>query len=226
MPLLKSSADLLFALKKLGYLREDSPPFWWKGAGEFEVVVGAILTQQTKWENVQKSLLNLKKHNRLSLQTLNSLDHTSLSLMIKPSGFYNKKAKVLKDLTKAILRDFGDFDTFKMEVSREWLLEQKGVGRESADSILCYGCKREVMVVDNYTNRLLEAFGYEFESYDELQEWVVEGIQNKIKDIKSLYKGEVNSFTIYSRFHGKIVEYMKENFRAKSLNIAILEEVL
>ncbi len=224
--MLSSSYDLWQALRELGYLREDLPEYWWDGVGEFRVVVGSILTQQAKWESVEKSLDNLQMHDLLSLKKIAMCDLTQLANLIKPSGFYNKKAKVLKDLSQNILDEFGDFESFKEGVSREWLLEQRGIGFESADSILCYGCKRDVMVVDAYTNRLLREFGYEFESYDELQEWIVRGIESNMDKISLAYKCEVNCFTIYSRFHGKIVEYCKDNSLKNRVLIDRLMEVL
>jgi endonuclease-3 related protein len=221
--MLNSSYDLWLALRKLGYLDRESEPFWWKGTGEFEVVIGAILTQQAKWENVEKSLQNLKDYDLFSIS---ELDLSTLATLIKPSGFYNKKAKVLKELSKAIIDEFGDFESFKEGVSREWLLSQKGIGFESADSILCYGCKRDVMVVDAYTDRILRAFGYEFESYDELQEWVVLGIESNFDKIIEAYNKEVDIFTILSRFHGKIVEYAKENTKERKALVDSIKSVL
>ncbi len=206
------SFELLKTLKTHYSIKE---PYWWKGAGEFEVVVGSVLTQQSKWENVELSLQNLKKFDHLSLEKIASCEEGILQQMIKPSGFYRKKAKVLKVLCKNIINDFGDFENFAYEVNREWLLAQKGIGRESADSILNYGCKKEAMVVDSYTSRLLEHFGYEFESYDELQEWIVDGVDGRVD---GLYGKHMPLAQIYARFHGKIVEFCKEHLRGKNIS--------
>ncbi len=224
--MLSSSYELWYALKALGYLQEGSEPYWWKGTGSFEVIVGAILTQQSRWESVEKSLENLRQADLLELDRFVEADERQIVEAIKPSGFYNKKGVVLKALVKNIKKDFDNFEYFKEEVDREWLLEQKGIGFESADSILCYGCMRPVMVVDNYTVRLLGEFGYRFESYDALQEWMADGIFSQCDKIKSHYKEEVNCFTIASRFHGKVVEYVKSHTKAKSLSIEKLQEVL
>jgi endonuclease-3 related protein len=204
-----SSFEILEALKKENLLKDTTDENWWPNSGTFEVIVGAILTQQTKWQKVEKSLENLREQGVLELEKLAQIDGKVLATLIKPSGFYNTKAKRLKDLCKAIVRDFGDFENFQKSVSREWLLEQKGVGEESADAILCYACFREVFVVDNYTNKLLKSLGYDFESYMELQEWMVSGIESNLDKVYTLYDSEVNLFTIYSRFHGKIVEFSK-----------------
>ncbi len=207
--MLNSSFEILEALKKADLLKDTVHPYWWPNCGTFEVVVGAILTQQTKWEKVEHSLQNLRDNNFLELEKIAELDSDILARLIKPSGFYNTKAKRLKALCGAIIEEFGDFENFQTAVSRAWLLEQKGVGQESADAILCYACKREVFVVDNYTNKLLKSLGYDFESYEELQEWIVSGIESNLDNISKLYNCEVDLFTIYSRFHGKIVELGK-----------------
>ena len=222
-PMLRDSYALWLALKEQGYLAKDSPPYWWPNVGTFEVVIGAILTQQSKWEKVEKSLENLKNANLCSLEALSESSIMIVESMIHPSGFYRKKAKVLHDLAHAITKDFGDFETFVMEVSREWLLAQKGIGFESADAILCYACKRDVMVVDNYTNKLLQALGYDFENYAALQEWLMQGIEENYNQISRDYEN-CSYFTIYSRFHGKIVEYMKENVRV-NVNESLLNKV-
>ena len=224
--MLSSSYDLYRGLRELGFLGEDSHPYWWRSVGEFEVVLGAILTQQSRWESVEKSLENLQKNDALTLEGIARLEINDLATLIKPSGFYNNKAKVLKNLINHIKEDFIDFESFKETVSREWLLRQKGIGQESADSILCYACKREVMVVDSYTNRLVSAFGYDFESYEELQEWMIEGIESNFEEISSTYNNAKDLFTIYSRFHGKIVEYVKRKKRKKVLDLSDLKQVL
>ena len=199
-----NSYELLMELRDKNLLR-NSPKHWWPNYGSFEVVVGAILTQNTKWENVKSALNNLEDN--LEIEKIASFEPLSLAEMIKPAGFYNQKAKRLIALSRNILRDFGDFETFKEEVSRDWLLAQKGVGFETADSILCYGCSREIMVVDSYTKRLLKKAGYEFESYDELREWCERGIEENWNKIDEIYENDLN--LCFARFHGKIVEFMK-----------------
>ena len=186
-------------------------------------MVGAILTQQTRWEKVELSLARLKKNDLLNLESLASIDQEVLAALIKPSGFYNTKAKNLKKLCQNIYEEYESFEDFCLHVNRDWLLSQKGIGQESADSILCYACKKEVMVVDSYTNRLVSKFGYEFESYQELQEWLISGIESNFEKIANLYNNEVDLNTIYARFHGKIVEFCKENSKGKEIDIGTLE---
>ena len=221
---MQSSYDLLCALKSLGYLQSTRDPLWWPRSGTFEVIIGAILTQQTKWERVEESLANLKEGGLLSLEALSRAEVGQIATLIKPSGFYNTKAQRVQMLCTHILDDFGTFEAFQDKVSREWLLAQKGIGMESADSILCYGCGREVFVVDSYTQRLLGALGYSFKDYVQLQEWMQEGIETNLKKIKDIYKYEIKLHVIYARFHGKIVEYAKEHIRGKHVDIKTLME--
>jgi len=221
---LQSSYDILYALKQMGYLKTTRDPLWWPRSCTFEVIIGAILTQQTKWEKVEESLSNLKEHRFLSLEVLSKADVQQIATLIKPSGFYNTKAQRIQMLCTHILNDFGTFEVFQDEVTREWLLTQKGIGMESADSILCYGCGREVFVVDSYTQRLLDTLGYSFEGYMQIQEWMQEGIEENLKKIKDIYKYEIELHVIYARFHGKIVEYAKEHIRGKHVDIKSLME--
>ncbi len=217
--LITDSFELLKALKKLNLLRDKRDHLWWPNSLTFEVVVSAILTQQTKWQKVEKSLNNLKEYNLLSLDSLSNTDLKTLQTLIKPSGFYNTKAKRLQMLCQNIMRDYGNFESFQAEVDREWLLAQKGLGEESSDAILCYACGREVMVVDSYTRRLLEALGFYFENYSQMQEWLMDGIERNLSGISELYGNDYMLSTIYSRFHGKIVEYAKVHIRGKKVNI-------
>lgn len=214
---LTNSFELLVALKKSGYRADIKDKLWWPNSGTFEVVVGAILTQQTKWENVEICLQNLKNANMLNIHSLAKIDILTLQALIKPAGFYRKKAKNIKLLSQNILNDFQSFEHFSLHVKREWLLAQKGLGKESCDSILCYACKQEVMVVDSYTHRLLNHFGYEFETYELLQEWVYEGLYENEEKIKTLYNKNMPMSEVFARFHGKIVMFCKENMRGKQV---------
>jgi endonuclease-3 related protein len=223
---IKSSYDLFYALKRLNYLEGTRDFLWWPKSGTFEVVVGAILTQQTRWERVVESLYNLDRSNLLSPELLSSGNLEQIAACIKPSGFYNTKALRLQSLCSNIIKDFGSFDNFQKNVSREWLLAQKGIGMESADSILCYGCKREILVIDSYTKRLLEAFGYISNDYTQLQEWMQEGITQNLPKIKDLYQYDLELSAIYARFHGKIVEYAKKYIRGKNVDIKPLQNLI
>ena len=219
---MNDSFELLCLLKKRGNFKTSCEHLWWTRSRSFWVIVGAILTQQSKWEKVEQSIDNLEQAWINSLEKLASYELELLSQMIKPSGFYNTKAHNLKKLSHAILETFQNFEAFCENVSREWLLAQKGIGEESADSILCYACGHEAMVVDAYSARLLYAFGYEFESYEALQAWFCEGIDANWEKVASLYGKELSLNELYARFHGKIVEFCKENSRGKVVDIGCL----
>lgn len=186
---------------------------WWPNYGSFEVLIGAILTQNSQWTRVESSLNNLQ--GCLDIESLCAIDTQRLESLIQPSGLFKSKAKYLKFLACAVKEKFGDFERFCSEVSREWLLSQKGIGPETADSILCYACKREAMVVDAYTARLLYAFGYNFESYDDLQAWCIEGLSHVIAGAERP--------KVYALFHGMIVEFVKANSKGKQVNIESLK---
>jgi len=203
-----NSYELYEYLKNLNLI-EHREERWWPNSGTFEVVVGAILTQNAKWEKVEISLENLRKFNLLDLESLR--DTEILTEAIEPSGLYRQKSERLKLLSFNILEEFGDFETFCSNVSREWLLEQKGIGQETADSILCYACKRDVMVSDSYSARILNHFGWEFESYDEVQSFLKSGIDD-------FYDGYKELSIVYAQFHGMIVEFCKTQCKGKKVN--------
>ena len=218
-----SATELFIALFRAVEIKDFR---WWPGFGSFEVVVGAILIQSTAWRNADAALQNLRSKGLLSLESIAGLDEAELAEIIKLSGFYNQKAKRLSLLCKAIIADFGDFESFKAGVSREWLLARKGIGAESCDAILCYACERAVMVADSYSARLLGALGYEFESYDELSAWLGELEFERIYELVN----SANSFDgaaaakaeklenengAYALFHGLIVEFCKAHLKGK-----------
>ncbi len=223
---LQNSYELLLGLKKMGYLKSERDPLWWPNSSTEEVILGALLTQQTKWEKVELSLDNLRKAGIGTLETIAKADIRQIAACIKPSGFYNTKAQRLQLLCQHIIDTYGTFESFQEEVDREWLLEQKGIGMESADSILCYGCKRDVFVVDSYTGRLLEAFGYHLESYDEIQEWMLEGLEENFDKVQALYGKEIPRHQLYARMHGKIVEFAKAYIRGKKVDLVQLTQFL
>jgi len=199
--------------------------YWWPNSRSFEVVVGAILTQQTKWENVEKALSNLRKNNLLSPDSIATCSMPVLTELIRPSGFFNMKAKRLKYFCIAMVEVFGNFETFCESVSREWLLKQEGIGNESADSILCYACGRDIMVVDRYTYRLFKTeLDIEDLEYDELQELIEYEMEANYDKILGIFnQQELTLCKIYSIFHGLIVEYCKEAFIGDTVRIRLFE---
>lgn len=211
-----TSFELFSFLYSLDLLR-SSPSWWWPNCGEFEVIIGAILTQNTRWENVQKSFQNLYAYkvifphqDQKNLISIAQSDLPLLASLIAPSGFANQKSQRLKKIAKNILDCFGDYQTFVQEVNQDWLIAQKGVGEESRDAILNYACQKEVMVVDKYTYKLLCKCGYEMQEYREIQDWLTSGIVENLDKIAKFYSSEVPLAQVYARFHGKIVEFCKK----------------
>ncbi|MBN1870184.1 MAG: endonuclease III domain-containing protein [Candidatus Omnitrophica bacterium] len=135
------------------------PQKWWPAQTRFEVMVGAILTQNTNWGNVEKALNNLKQKRLLSPQALKKVSPKKLALLIRPAGYFNIKTKRLKNFISFMFREYdGDLKKMAREdmaVLRHKLLEVSGIGPETADSILLYALDKPVFVVDAYTKRIL-----------------------------------------------------------------------
>jgi endonuclease-3 related protein len=134
------------------------PQHWWPGDTQFEIIIGAILTQNTNWTNVEKAITNLKAADCLSPEKLYHLEITRLAELIRPAGYFNIKAKRLKSFLNWLFENYDgkllnleSLDTIRL---RDELLAIKGVGRETADSILLYALNRPVFVVDAYTARV------------------------------------------------------------------------
>lgn len=134
------------------------PQHWWPGETKDEIITGAILTQNTNWQNVEKAILNLKKASVMSLDKLYSLPQEQLAQLIRPAGYYNIKAKRLKAFLKWLFEEHNgsltEIESIHTENLREELLQINGIGPETADSILLYAFDRPVFVVDAYTYRI------------------------------------------------------------------------
>ncbi|MHC4500085.1 MAG: endonuclease III domain-containing protein [Planctomycetota bacterium] len=139
------------------------PQHWWPGETQFEIIVGAILTQNTNWGNVEKAITNLKSSDLLSPEALHNLEVAQLAKLIRPAGYFNVKAKRLKSFIEWLLADYDgeltELEGLDTEQLRSELLGIKGVGRETADSILLYALDREIFVVDAYTARVAVRHG-------------------------------------------------------------------
>lgn len=206
---------------KLIELKLDFDEFDWlenRGLSEFELLISVILTQNTNWNNVLKALANLKNAQISNLEQIISLSNLELAMLIKPSGFYNTKAKRLKNLAENIFNTFGNLENFKESVSREWLLNIKGLGYESVDSILNYLCKKEILVVDSYTQRLGLHLGYEFENYEELREFFQSGIENESEKLNKLLGKNYELYELYQIFHAQIIAFGKIAFKGAKLS--------
>lgn len=139
--------------------RRFGPQHWWPGQTQFEIIVGAILTQNTNWGNVEKAIANLRKNGLLSPEKLHQLDIAALAELIRPAGYYNVKAARLKHFLDRLFEKFnGNLDRLGQLAAdqlREELLSIKGIGPETADSITLYAFGKPVFVVDAYTGRIL-----------------------------------------------------------------------
>ena len=164
------------------------PQYWWPGETRFEVMVGAVLTQNTSWANVEKAITPLKEDGLLTFETLEALPHAALADKIRPCGYYNLKTTRLKNLLALIQTDYdGDLDFFLNEETqtlRQALLSVKGIGPETADCILLYAANKPVFVVDAYTYRVLNRHGIVTEDegdYHLIQEIFLDSLPLDIK---------------------------------------------
>ena len=135
------------------------PQDWWPGESGLEVMVGAILTQNTNWNNVEKAIANLKGADLLRLPTLSELPQALLAEYIRPAGYYNVKAARLHNLLRLIRERYDDSleNLFALPLPelRQQLLAVRGIGPETADSIILYAAGKPIFVVDSYTQRIL-----------------------------------------------------------------------
>jgi endonuclease-3 related protein len=178
------------------------PQDWWPADTPFEVMVGVILTQSTSWSNVEKAIKNLKEYNALNPHKLISLSNIKLARLIRSAGYYNIKAGRLKAFLKFFI---GKYDADIKKISRrdhsslrEELLGVKGIGPESADSILLYALGKPVFVIDAYTKRILLRHHLikKDATYDDLQGLFTDNLKREVK--------------LFNEYHALIVRLGKE----------------
>jgi endonuclease-3 related protein len=183
-------------------LEHFGPQDWWPGDTPFEVMVGAVLTQNTNWSNVSKALNNLKMNNLLTFEKLHELPVEQLAEYIRPAGYFNLKAARLKNLLDFIgeqyngsLEDLFEEDIYSL---REKILTVKGIGPETADSILLYAGQKPVFVVDAYTYRIFSRHSIisEDEGYYEIQEYLTLTLPEDV--------------ALFNEYHALIVRLGKE----------------
>ncbi len=175
---------------------------WWpvhQGVDRFlEVSVGAILTQNTNWSNVEKAIENLIKENLLEWEALAHIETEKLEKLIRPAGFYRQKAGYIKNFVNAVK------NKPREDITRDFLLSLTGIGEETADSILLYGLDRPYFVVDAYTKRLFYRAGIINSSkikYPQLQKLITDNIPQDLE--------------IYKEYHALIVELGKNYCKKK-----------
>jgi endonuclease-3 related protein len=183
------------------------PQHWWPGDTPFEIAVGAILTQNTNWGNVEKAITNLKREQCLDAKRLYDMPHKKLASLIRPAGYFNIKAKRLKNFLAFLANHYkGSMKRMEHEdtsVLRERLLSINGIGPETADSILLYALEKPVFVIDAYTKRVLQRHGIVSDdvTYHEMQE-----LFHKMfpKDVQ-----------LYNEFHALLVMVGKDYCKPK-----------
>ncbi len=178
------------------------PQGWWPGETPFEVMVGAILTQNTNWANVEKAINNLKKHKALSVRKLYKLPKTKVASLIRPAGYYNIKAGRLKNLLDFLNHNYGGnirkMARRKTDKLRQSLLLVNGIGPETADSILLYALNKPVFVIDAYTKRIFSRHSFFPEdcNYNTAQNLFSQNLKNKVK--------------LFNEYHALIVKLGKD----------------
>ncbi len=188
-------------------LARFGPRHWWPGETPFEVMVGAILTQNTNWKNVERAIANLKRERVLAPEKMLALPPETLAELIRPAGYYRVKTGRLRSFLTYFV-DTSDGSATQMaarslEELRPELLAVKGIGPETADSILLYALDKATFVIDAYTKRILlrHSLCSEEDGYYELQELMTDGLPCDIP--------------LYNEYHALIVECAKEHCRTK-----------
>jgi endonuclease III related protein len=184
------------------------PQHWWPGRTAFEVIVGAVLTQNTSWTNVEPCIENLRREKLLTPRAIERVPLPRLARLIRSSGYFRQKAKKLKAFVRFLRVGYRGslarmFAT-PTPVLREQLLGIHGVGPETADSILLYAGKHPVFVVDAYTRRMLERHG-------------LTSTQATYEDIRQLFEGSLPPDSkLYNEFHALVVHTGKHYCRARN----------
>lgn len=184
------------------------PQHWWPGDTPFEVMVGAILTQNTAWTNVEKAIANLKANNALSAEAIANTPHPQLAEWLRPSGYFNIKAERLQAFCRWLLEPGKQQHLKQLSTHdlRHALLSVKGVGPETADDMVLYAFERPVFVIDAYTRRLFSRLGLisGSEGYETLRSMVEENFGRTEEQV-----------ALYNEFHALIVIHAKDYCRKR-----------
>jgi len=181
-------------------LKTYGPQDWWPGETAFEVMIGAILTQNTAWPNVEKAINNLKQVGIFSTTALLDAPHDEVAQLIRPSGYFNIKADRLRQFCGFLQAQGGEKALGKLETTRlrKLLLGVKGIGPETADDILLYAFQRPVFVIDAYTRRIFSRLG--MVSGDESYEVLRMGFESALEADAGLF----------NEYHALIVCHAKQ----------------
>ncbi len=178
------------------------PSYWWPGETPLEICVGAILTQNTNWKNVEKAIWNLKERKLLDAEKLFLLPEEELAELIRPAGYYRIKTKRLKNFLRFLFEEVSfDIEKLKhmeLDVLRNKLLEIKGIGPETADSIILYALDKPSFVVDAYTYRI-------FQRHQIVDENIT------YEDLRSFFMNHLpKDVELYKEYHALIVRVGKK----------------
>ncbi len=196
--------------------QQYGPQGWWSISGiykklkklseqeKWEVIIGTILTQNTSWTNVEKALANLRKNKCLERTAILAIERETLAAYIRSAGYFNQKAERLKIVAQFFtLHSFDELEQMEKENLRALLLSIKGIGPETADSILLYAFQKPSFVIDAYTKRILNRIGIckKYISYDELQ--------------KLMEKNLPQDHGLFNEYHALLVEHAKRYCKKK-----------
>jgi len=183
------------------------PQYWWPAQTSLEVIIGAILTQNTAWVNVEKAIRNLKQKRLLTPRALKNVSQNQLAKLIRPTGYYNQKAKKVKSFIKFLFENYqGKLSKMFAEdflILRSQLLEVNGIGLETADSILLYAGNKPMFVIDAYTRRILSRHNLikPDASYSQIQNYFMDNLENRVK--------------LFNQYHALLVRLGKDICKSK-----------
>lgn len=203
---MKTAKEILEEIYQRLY-KTFGPQHWWPGETPFEVIIGAILTQNTAWTNVEKAIRKLRENKLLSPQALKKISQKRLAKLIRSTGYYNQKAKKLKNFIQFL------FDNYQGSLTRMFaedflslrakLLKVNGIGLETADSILLYAGNKLIFVVDAYTRRILSRHHLiePDATYSEIQNYFMDNLENEVR--------------LFNEYHALLVRLGKEICKQK-----------
>ena len=183
------------------------PQHWWPGETPFEIIIGAILTQNTAWTNVERAIDNLKRKRLLSPKALKKISRNQLAGLIRSTGYYNQKAKKVKNFIQFLFDNYrGSLRRMFLEdflVLRSKLLEINGIGLETADSILLYAGNKPMFVIDAYTRRILTRHNLikSKATYSEIQNYFMDSLEDEVR--------------LFNEYHALLVRLGKEICKPK-----------
>lgn len=188
------------------------PQHWWPGDTPFEIMIGAVLTQNTAWTNVEKAIANLKAASHLDAACIMNISHEQLAEWLRPSGYFNVKAQRLRNFCAWYVAQGGmeALSVLDTHALRHALLSVNGIGPETADDILLYAFNRPVFVIDTYTRRLFSRLGLAHGN---------EGYETLRHTFETALSSNSNNATasLFNEYHALIVNHAKDVCRKRPL---------